>query len=85
MGWKGAKAAAYASAVKKAYTSGGAAQKSRFLVADAGDLCVCVQPQRWKRKLIRDWRVGIPWMGSRACGNLVFISEREVSIIVDMM
>jgi hypothetical protein len=38
MGRKGAKAAGYASAVKKAYTSGGAAQKSRFIVACAGDL-----------------------------------------------
>jgi hypothetical protein len=59
MGGKGAKVAGYASAVKKAYTPGGAAQKSRFIVADAGDLCVCMQQQRWKRSLIRDWRVGI--------------------------
>jgi hypothetical protein len=60
MGRKGAEAAGYASAVKKAYRSGGAAQKSRFMVADAGDLCICTQPQRCKRSLIRDWKVGIP-------------------------
>jgi hypothetical protein len=43
MDGKGAKVAGYASAFKKAYTSGGAAQKSRFIVACAGDLCICVQ------------------------------------------
>jgi hypothetical protein len=59
MSGKGAKAAGYASAVKKAYTSGGAAQKRKFIVADAGNLWVYVQQQRWKRSLIRDWRVGI--------------------------
>jgi hypothetical protein len=59
MGGEGAKGAGYASAVNKAYTSGGAAQKSRFIVADAGDLCVCTQQQRWKTSSIRDWRVGI--------------------------
>jgi hypothetical protein len=41
MGRKDAKGVGYASAVKKAYTSGGAAQKRRFIVADAGDLCIC--------------------------------------------
>jgi hypothetical protein len=85
MGGKGAKVAGYASAVKKAYTSGGAVQKCSFMVADAGDLCVCTQQQRWKRSSIRDWRVGIPWMGSGACGNPVFMSAREVSVVVDMM
>jgi hypothetical protein len=60
MGGKGTKAVGYASAVKKAYTSGGAAQKSRFIVADTGDLCACAQRQRWKRSVIGDWRVGIP-------------------------
>jgi hypothetical protein len=85
MGRIGIKAAGYASAVKKAYTSGGAAQKSRFIVADTGDLCVCTQQQRWKRSSIRDWRVGISWMGSRACRNFVFMSTREVLVIVDMM
>jgi hypothetical protein len=60
MGGTGAKATTYASTVEKAYTSGGAAQKSRFMVADAGDLCFCTQRQRWKRILIRDWRVRIP-------------------------
>jgi hypothetical protein len=43
MDGKGAKAAGYASAVEEAYESGGAVQKSRFMVADAGDLCVCAQ------------------------------------------
>ncbi len=85
MGGKGTKATGYASAVKKAYTLGGAAQKSRFIVADAGDLCVCAQRQRWKRSLIWDWRVGIPWMGSGACRNPVFKSAREVSVIMDLM
>jgi hypothetical protein len=85
MGGKGTKAAGYASAVKKAYTSGGAAQKSRFIVGDAGDLCICVQQQRWKERLISDWRVGIPWMGSGVCGNPVFMSARGVSVIADMI
>jgi hypothetical protein len=44
-----------------------------------------MQQQWWKRSSIRDWRVLIPWMGSRACGNPIFMSMREVSIIVDMM
>jgi hypothetical protein len=44
--------AGYASTVKKAYMSGGAAQKSRFIVADAGDLYVYAQQQRWKRSSI---------------------------------
>jgi hypothetical protein len=85
MGGKSAKAAGYASAVKKAYMSGGAAQKSRFIVAEAGDLCVCAQQQRWKISSIRDRRVGIPWIGSRACGNPTFMSVREVFVMVDMM
>jgi hypothetical protein len=79
MGGKGAKAAGYASAFKKAYTSGGAAQKSRFIDAGAGDLCICVEQQMWKRSSIRDWSVGIPWIGSRASGNPAFMSAREVS------
>jgi hypothetical protein len=85
MGGKGAKAAGYASAFKKAYTSGGAAQKSRFIDAGAGDLCICVEQQMWKRSSIRDWSVGIPWIGSRASGNPAVMSAREVFIIVDMM
>ncbi len=85
MGGKGTKAAGYAPAVKNAYMSGGAAQKSKFKVADAGDLCVCSHQQRSKRSSIRNWRVGIPWIGSRACVNPVFMSVREVSVIVDMM
>jgi hypothetical protein len=43
MGGKGTKAAGYASAVKKVYTSVGAVQKSRLIVGDAGDLCFSVQ------------------------------------------
>jgi hypothetical protein len=41
-GGKGAKAAGYASAVKKAYTSGEAAQKNMFIVivADTGNFCI---------------------------------------------
>jgi hypothetical protein len=63
---------------------GRAAQKSRFLVADAGSLHLCAQ-QIWKRSSIRDWRFGIPWIGSRACGSPAFMSAGEVSIIVDIM
>ncbi len=36
LGGKGAKALGYASVVSKAYTSQGAAQKSRFIVTEAG-------------------------------------------------
>jgi hypothetical protein len=61
------------------------AQKSRFVVADAGDCWVWAQRQRWKSSLIRDWSVGIPWIGSGAGGNPAFMFAREVSIRPDIL
>jgi hypothetical protein len=84
-GGKGEKVSGYASVVRKAYTPRGAAQKSRFIVVDAGDCWVWAQRQRWKSSSIRDWSVGIPWIGLGAGGNPAFMSAREVSIRPDML
>jgi hypothetical protein len=63
----------------------GQAQKRRFIVSDAGEQCIWAQQQRWNNSLIRDCRLGIPWIDSGADGNLAFMSAREVFVVVDMV
>jgi hypothetical protein len=55
-----------------------------FIVAEAGVFLVCEQ---WHMciRLIRDARVGIPWIGTGAVGKAAFMLVREVSIRADMV
>ncbi len=64
---------------------GGAAQKSKFIVADAGDRCIWAQPHRQKRSLIKDCRLRMPWIGTGAGRNPVFMSANEVCVLVAMV
>jgi hypothetical protein len=71
--------------VKHKYRSGDAAMNSMVIVAEAGVFWVCKQWHMCIIRLIRDARVGIPWIGSGAVGKAAFILVREVSIRADMV
>ncbi len=58
---------------------------SMVIVAEAGVFWVCKQWHMCIIRLIRDARVGIPWIGSGAVGKAAFILVREVSIRADMV
>ncbi len=71
--------------VKNKYRSGDAARNSMFIVAEAGVFWVCKQWHICIIKLIRDVRVGIPWIGVGAMGEAAFMLVREVSFKADMV
>jgi hypothetical protein len=71
--------------VKYKYISGDAARNSMFIVAEAGVFWVCKQRHKCIITLIRDTRVGIPWIGVGAVGKAAFMLVREVSIRADMV
>ena len=71
--------------VKYKYRSGDAARNSMFIVAEAGVFWVCEQRHICIIRLIRDARVGIPWIGVGAVGKAAFMLVREVSIRADMV
>jgi hypothetical protein len=71
--------------VKYEYRSGDAARNSMFIVAEAGVFWVCKQWHICIIRLIRDPRVGIPWIGVDAVGKAAFMLVREVSVKADMV
>ncbi len=56
-----------------------------FPVAKAGVFWVCKQWHICIIKLIRDARVGIPWIGVGAVGTAAFMLAWVVSIMADMV
>jgi hypothetical protein len=71
--------------VKYKYKSGDAARIIMFIVAEAGVFWVCNQRHMCIIRLIRDTRVGIPWIGVVAVGEVAFKLVREVSVRADMV
>jgi hypothetical protein len=71
--------------VKYEYISGYAARNSMFVVAEAGVFWVCEQWHMCIIRLIRDARVGIPWISVGAVGKAAFMLVKEVSIRADMV
>ncbi len=69
--------------MKNGCRSGDAARNSMFIVAEAGVFCVCKQRHICIIRLIRDTRVGIPWIGVVAVGKAAFMLVREVSVRAD--
>ncbi len=65
------------------YRSGDASRNSMFIVAEVGVLCVCEQWHMCIIRLIRDARVGIPWIGVGAVGKAAFMLVREISVRAD--
>ena len=70
---------------KYEYRSGDAARNSIFIVAEAGVFWLCEQRHICIIRLIRDARVGIPWIGVGAVGKAAFMLVREVSVSADMV
>ncbi len=56
-----------------------------FVVAEAGVFWVCEQWHMCIIRLIRDARVGIPWISVGAVGKAAFMLVKEVSIRADMV
>jgi hypothetical protein len=71
--------------VKYEYRSGDAARNGMFIVAEAGVFWVCKQRHMCIIRLIRDARVGIPWIGVGAVGKAAFMLAREVFVRADMV
>jgi hypothetical protein len=71
--------------VKYKYRSGDAARNSMFIVAETGVFWVCKQRHMCIIRLIRDARVGIPWIGVGAVEKAAFMLVREVSVKADMV
>jgi hypothetical protein len=82
---KGKKLEGYVALVKYKYRSGDAAGNSMFIVTEAGVFWVCKQQHMCIIRLIRDPRVGIPWIGVGAVRKAAFMLVREVSIREDMV
>ncbi len=56
-----------------------------LIVAETGVFWVCEQRRICIIRLIRDMRVGIPWIGVGAVGKTAFMLVREVSVKADMV
>jgi hypothetical protein len=56
-----------------------------FIVAEAGVFWVYEQWHMCIIRLIRDARVGIPWIGAGAVGKAAFMLVREVYVRADMV
>jgi hypothetical protein len=58
---------------------------SMFIVVEAGVFYVWEHWHMWSIRLIRDARVGIPWIGLGAVEKAAFMLVRVVSIRADMV
>jgi hypothetical protein len=71
--------------VKYKYRPGDAARNSMFIVAEAGVFLVCEQRHMCIIRLIREERVGIPWISAGTVGKAALMLVREVSVRADMV
>ncbi len=71
--------------MKYKYRSGDAVRNIIFIVAEAGVFWVCKQRHICIIRLIRDARVGIPWICLGAVGKTAFMLVRKVSVRADMV
>ncbi len=71
--------------MKYEYRSGYAARNSMIIVAEAGVFWVCEQWHLCIIRLMRDTRVGIPWIGVDVEGKAAFMLVREVFVRANMV